>query len=187
MYDIATETPTQTLESPVAPAVTALVRLLDQVSEVIDTLSDAQYSKRPQGRPSGSIGAHVRHCLDHVEAFMTGITEGALSYDRRVRGTSVESSRAVALERIRQLTAALLDLDERQLKTPLRVDVQLDPAGAACTVWSTAGRELTFVISHTVHHHATMAVLLNEAGTLLPERFGVAPSTKQAPSSACAR
>jgi uncharacterized damage-inducible protein DinB len=175
-----------TLESPVPAPVTALVRLLDQLKDVVERVDDAAFSAPPSGRPSGSIGAHVRHCLDHVQSFLDGVDAGALCYDRRHRGTRVESDRGAALARVDALQSRLLDLDPWTLDRPLRLEVQLDQAGASCSVLSTAGRELAFVISHTIHHHATMAVLLSEAGTRLPDRFGVAAST---PSRlhACAR
>jgi hypothetical protein len=56
-------------------------------------------------------------------------------------------------------------------------------AGVTCSAISTAGRELVFVISHTIHHNATMGVLLSEWGLALPQRFGYAPAT---PSPAAA-
>jgi uncharacterized damage-inducible protein DinB len=174
-----------TLESPVPANVTALVRLLDQLKDVIDRVDDTTFAEAPPGRPSGSVGAHVRHCLDHVQAFLDGIDAGTLCYDHRNRGTRAEVHRDAALARIGALTGRLLDVDPRALDRSLCVTVQLDPAGASCSVWSSAGRELTFVISHTIHHHATMAVVLAECGTDLPTRFGVAASTPLA--APCAR
>jgi uncharacterized damage-inducible protein DinB len=187
MSQTSPATATETLESPIALPITALVRLLDQLKDVIEPLDDILYARPPAGRPSGSIGAHVRHCLDHVTAFLDGATAGALSYDRRGRGTRVESDRAAALARVDELTGALLDLDPGTLDRPLRLEVQLNAAGTGCSVVSTVGRELAYVISHTVHHHATMAVLLAEAGAWLPERFGVAAATPSKLGAACAR
>jgi uncharacterized damage-inducible protein DinB len=176
-----------TLESPIAAPVTTLVRLLDELRYTIEGLPDETYVDTPVGRRSGSIGAHVRHSLDHVMAFLEGTTAGVLSYDRRLRGTSIETSREAALERIATLTAALLDLDPLLLQRPLRLDVQLDAAGTLCSVISTAGRELAYVISHTIHHNATMGVLLTGSGTHLPDRFGVAAATPPQAAFACVR
>jgi uncharacterized damage-inducible protein DinB len=177
MSSTVTAAASRPLESPVCNPASPLVRLLDQLKEVIESIDDEAYGTPPAGKPSGSIGAHARHCLDHVEAFLDGLREGALCYDRRARGTRIEIDRAAALDRIDALTLSLLDLEARALDRPLRLEVQLDPAGTTCSVVSTAGRELAFVVSHTVHHHATMAVLLSELGARLPHRFGVAAST----------
>jgi uncharacterized damage-inducible protein DinB len=176
----------QTLESPVPAPITALVRLLDQFKDVIRTLDAKAYAAASPGKPSGSIGAHVRHCLGHVTAFLEGLSSGALSYDRRTRGTRAEHDPRAALDELDELTDALLDLDPSTLDRPLRLDVQLDPSGTGYSVISTAGRELAYVISHTVHHHATMAVLLCETAAVLPDRFGVAAATPSRPTS-CAR
>jgi uncharacterized damage-inducible protein DinB len=174
-----------TFESPVAPAITALLRLLDQLREVILRVDAETYATAPAGRPSGSIGAHVRHCLDHVTAFLEGTSSGVMSYDRRNRGTAVEADRRAALASIEATAKGLLDLEPGALDRPIQLGVQLDPRGATCSVLTTAGRELAFVISHTTHHHAMMAVLLSERGAWFPDRFGVAAATPKAPS--CAR
>jgi len=43
---------------------------------------------------------------------------------------------------------------------------------------SSVARELAFVVSHTIHHNAQIALLAHRLGSSrLPRRFGVAPST----------
>ncbi len=39
------------------------------------------------------------------------------------------------------------------------------------------GRELAFVMSHTIHHNALIGVIAKLLGIDVPERFGYAPST----------
>jgi uncharacterized damage-inducible protein DinB len=177
--------PTRTFEPPVPLSISALLRLLDQLRNVILRVDDETYVTPPPGRPSGSIGAHVRHCLDHVTAFLEGTRTGSMSYDRRRRGTAVEVDRRAGLAGIEGSVSALLDVHPHALGRKIRLDVQLDSDGTTCSVLSTAGRELAFVISHTIHHHATMAVLLSEKGMEMPDRFGVAAATPKGPS--CAR
>ena len=51
-------------------------------------------------------------------------------------------------------------------------------------------RELEFLVSHTVHHYALVAVLAHAHGVIMPADFGMAPSTlkyRQTLSAACAR
>src|SRR5215203_2345458 len=165
------------LESPVIAPVTAMVRLLDDLGDVITRIPDDVFARRPAGRPSGSIGAHVRHCLDHVSAFLDGIPAGRVSYDHRARGTEAETVRSAAFARIRALTQAVLDLDPHVMCRGVRLQVRLDTRGTCTEVQSTVARELAFVFNHTIHHNATMALLLAEGGTELPGRFGMAPST----------
>ncbi|MEK6687797.1 MAG: hypothetical protein AABZ01_04975, partial [Gemmatimonadota bacterium] len=43
---------------------------------------------------------------------------------------------------------------------------------------SSLGRELLFLLSHTVHHFAVIRLLLQRQGTDSDPRLGVAPSTE---------
>jgi hypothetical protein len=47
-------------------------------------------------------------------------------------------------------------------------------------VWltSSVAREMEFVLSHMIHHHALIAEKLVGQGIILDRAFGVAPSTK---------
>ena len=64
------------------------------------------------------------------------------------------------------------------------VETQVDTSGAFLVTTSTVGRELMFVISHTIHHNALIARLLDERAIDMGPRFGLAPAT---PVLACAR
>jgi hypothetical protein len=59
-----------------------------------------------------------------------------------------------------------------------------------CVSASSVGRELQYLVAHTVHHFALMAVALRTCGHRLPDEFGVAPSTlrhEESSNGACAR
>jgi hypothetical protein len=63
-----------------------------------------------------------------------------------------------------------------------QLQVRAEQASSETPRWSdsSAGRELQFLISHTVHHYAVVAILLRlqgcDAAAENPD-FGVAPST----------
>src|SRR5205085_8409813 len=100
-----------------------------------------------------------------------------MSYDRRRRGTTIEHDPAEALQQILRLKAALERWATRSLDQPIRVSSLIDPSGASLIGWSTLGRELAFVLSHTIHHQATIAAVLALHGVQPPPGFGYAPST----------
>jgi uncharacterized damage-inducible protein DinB len=155
----------------------ALAALLDGLATlVLQTPCDA-YVAQPVPGVSGSIGAQVRHTLDHVAAFLSSARTSALSYDHRDRGTDVERDPAAALRTIFRLKTALLDSRVETLDAPVQVVTQVAPDEEAVSVWSSRARELAFVQSHTIHHQAIIALLLVMQGLMPPAGLGYAPST----------
>jgi uncharacterized damage-inducible protein DinB len=167
-----------------------LIQLLRQLGEVVNRLRDAHYVQKPVGVIESSVGGHVRHCLDHVRSLLTAIETGHLNYDHRERGTQVESSRRCAAEQTETLAAALARLPESVLGRPLTVSVTMSGGDEPIEVESSVGRELAFVLSHTIHHNAIVNAMVRTLGGWVPERFGYAPSTvehMERTAAACAR
>ena len=151
--------------------------LMNDLAAVLLQVPAAVYTARPLPGVSGSVGEHVRHVLDHVAAFVGATEQQAMTYDRRERGTAVEADTGVALQAIMRLTARLDTVRDDRLENVVTVSAVIDRGTAPVLMRSTRRRELAFVISHTVHHQALIAVLLAVAGQQVPEAFGVAPST----------
>ena len=162
----------------------ALTSLLEQVRDVIALLPTSVYLARPAARVSGSVGEHVRHCLDHVLALVSVMAGEPLSYDCRVRGTTVETDPRTAVTEIDRLSVRLDRMPACALNRPVSLSTRLDAACPALTVRSTLARELAFVIQHTIHHCALIAVLLEWQGWQVPHGFGIAPSTTRARAEA---
>lgn len=155
---------------------TALVLLLQQLRDLLEALPAFVYQARPAPRVSGTIGGHVRHCLDHVAALVSSRDAGDLSYDRRQRGTLVELDPGAAIDEIDRLMDRVGRL-AGSLDRSVRVRWVIDRSGGDVTAPSTVARELAFVVHHTIHHFAIVALLLHIAGWDAPEGFGLAPST----------
>lgn len=161
----------------------ALADTLDRLGDAIRPLTVDEYTSR-ELRSSGSIGAHVRHCLDHVCALECGIVASEVCYDHRERDTIVERDPYLGASRLRRASFRIRQIDESVIPRPLILVAQLSERGAVVRVPTTVGRELAFVISHTIHHSALIAVLLERAKRDVPVRFGLAPTT---PELVCAR
>jgi uncharacterized damage-inducible protein DinB len=151
--------------------------LLRQLAELLESLSDGQYAQKPVGVVASSIGGHVRHSLDHFEALPSGLSGGGVDYDHRRRGTDVEHCRKAALEAIRQHEQRLLACLWLSGSQSLRLSVLLTPEDPPVKVTTTLERELAYLLSHTTHHNALIAVMARLLGVALPSRFGYAPST----------
>jgi hypothetical protein len=71
--------------------------ILTQKIEVLTLISCEDYSRRVPS--SSTIGAHMRHSLDHFNAVLNANAENTvLDYDSRERNTGIESNRLSALK-----------------------------------------------------------------------------------------
>ena len=123
----------------------------------------------------------LRHVLDHIRALVRAVAEqDTLDYDARERGTRVEQERAIGCAETEQLIADLSQacLEQRNSET-VRVITLVQPDADPLHSDSTVGRELAFVVSHTIHHQAMMADLARRLGGQVPSDFGYAPGTVQ--------
>ncbi|MFK7911803.1 MAG: DinB family protein [Akkermansiaceae bacterium] len=163
----------------------ANLHFLQQASDLADRINDSCYARSEPGFYNSSIGAHLRHCLEHYEAFAAGLERGEIDYDARERNQSVETETAAARERIVFLTDFFNKLKEVAGGQPvsqtlnIKMDCGEDRVNDLCGQWqaSTLGRELQFLVSHTVHHFAMIRSLCVGNDTEICKTFGVAPST----------
>lgn len=151
----------------------ANVHLLEQASRLIGSLEDPTFR--------GAIGPQVRHCLDFYVAFLAGKDAGRVDYDARERDPLVESSRRIARERIAAIASALERIDAEDAAAALLVRAEAGSLPAGSPEWSPSslGRELQFLLSHTVHHLALIAEMLRARGRRVDDELGVSPSTLQ--------
>jgi uncharacterized damage-inducible protein DinB len=159
-----------------SPAVVTLQAQLDGLRDLVSRLAVPVYRAAPS-RQSGTIGAHVRHCLDHVRALVCSARSGDLCYDTRDRDTDVERDPRAAVAEIDRLSRALDVLDPADVDRTVRLRTRLDRAGTEMLAHSTLGREVAFAIQHTIHHAALIGVLLDRLGIAIPADFGYAPAT----------
>src|SRR5262249_26052239 len=139
--------------------------------------SDEQYVQKPVGVIPSSLGGHIRHCLDHFLTLCGGVHVRHMDYDQRARGTVIEVDRSAAIAALSECKRTVAQLNVALLSMPLRVSAIVACDGAAIEVDSSLGRELAFVLSHTIHHNALIAAMCCTLGIPLPARFGYAPAT----------
>ena len=124
------------------------------------------------------VGGHVRHCLEHYASFLDGLDAGP----DRLRSAAARDWRLqrrpdAARQALRQTASALArSLTFAPLDRAVRVVAEGDTSDGDLTE-STVGRELAFLLSHTIHHCALMAVLLRLGGIETPAGFGLSPAT----------
>lgn len=161
----------------------ALDELLAAVAGIVEDLDDDLYQTVEREIFRSSPGAHIRHLLDHVRALFEGLETGLICYDRRMRGTAVETDRECCLVEIEGLRATLAGYQHpdpnRATVFARRVTVEqiVDPNAAPIRLESVGLRELVFVFQHSIHHAALLGARLRQAGVPVPEFFGIAPAT----------
>jgi len=153
----------------------ALQAQLRMLRSTIDELPDDLFGARIS-QASGSIGEHVRHTLDHARALLALIDGDDLTYDARLRGTPVETHAEIAARAIDRVCSDLGALDRADARS-IRLHLIAEAGRRPSQLTSTVGREVAFVIQHTIHHCALIALLLERRGIAAPARFGYAPST----------
>ena len=152
--------------------------VLSQLRSVVTGLRPGEYAATSGPEFAGaSVGGHVRHCLDHVRAVVDGRSAGLVDYDHRERGTLIESDPDAAARELDRLRAGLEALAGASADSSVTIAVMPSREGQGVTLGSTIGRELAFVLSHTVHHNAMVRGMVVALGRPLPEGFGYAPST----------
>ena len=153
-------------------------RLIQQGIELLRSLPASAYTTEPDERSlAPAVGPHFRHCLDFYTCFLEGLEPRVIDYDARSRRPDVESNRDVAVAELAAAAEGLGQLDSACLGEPVKLRRETSSAGQDAWCESSIGRELQFLLSHTVHHYALIALAIRLQGHAVPGEFGVAPST----------
>lgn len=167
-----------TVDQPPPAIVSALCASLQQGIDAAEAVTAAQYGQRHPEVDADSIGAHLRHHIEHMQLLLAGRKTGIVDYDARERDGRIETDPEFAIGRSRALMARIAQLDADDLKATLRITQQVDlTSSEKVQLPTTLGRELLFMHSHAVHHYAIIAMLLRAFGQRMGDEFGVMPST----------
>lgn len=154
----------------------ANLHYLAQAERLLAQLDDQTFGHSSSSFYNSTIGGHLRHCLDHYDSFLNGLPDGKVDYDERMRLPALETETASASAKTHEISQRLQEV--AQNPPPVGLLVKMD-CGMEEVDWqpSTLGRELQFLVSHTVHHFAMVGGICRELGIEPEAHFGVAPST----------
>ena len=132
-----------------------------------------------------SVGAHLRHSLEHVqccssaiESLRSGSRTPILNYDGRERDAELERDPAYLAARSRELAAGISDGDGVDLDAEVLAAFALDASGEDALLPSTLRRELAFAAHHATHHFFVAGLVAkSHLGVALPDDVGRAPAT----------
>lgn len=154
------------------------IAVLRQGTELLRSIDDRTYRQPVEVVFGGTLGGHFRHSLDHYVSFFDGLPSGRIDYEARVRDAMVETEREAAIELTETVCEQLAKLVDADGSRSLMIREEGSSANEQ-TRWehSSEAREMEFLLSHTVHHHALASVICQLLGAEVNEEFGVAPST----------
>lgn len=158
------------------PLIQGNVLYLQQAEQLVKGLTDHSFTNDDLPPFNSSVGKHVRHILDFYHSFLS-CSQDRIDYDLRQRDARVETDRQTAIDRIRAIRNALVDVRNLDAVAWSSNDEGAGGDGNDGFLKSSIGRELQFLASHTIHHFAMIAYLLNAQSIAVPDAFGVAPST----------
>jgi uncharacterized damage-inducible protein DinB len=160
--------------------------LLDQALDLLDAIDDADYDRSPLGFEPHRIGGHLRHCLEFYGCFLDGVSTGLADYDSRRRDARVEHEKRAATQRV---IATIDRLSTASFSSGNSLWARVEGSAGSSPVQTSAERELGFLLSHTIHHFALIAMTMRALGLPVDPAFGVSPSTlrHRAEEAVCVR
>ena len=164
----------QSSTPPIAAAVHANLAVIRQGIAFLGAIGDERYAARVAVAYNASVGGHMRHIIEHYLGFLNGLEDGALDYEKRARDPLIESSSAYAADTLAAIADRLQEVADRATDRALCVHAETSETTVAA---SSVLRELEFLLSHTIHHYALVAVMARLQGFEPAAGFGIAPST----------
>jgi hypothetical protein len=162
--------------------------VLDDVKCYLSVIDPVAY-QAPLPILSGStIGQHTRHIIEFYNCLLEqshGQSHPVINYAHRRRDHLIESQPDHALTLLESIAAHIRELDANKSCLLNCAEHGQDEL----LVISTLGREMIYNIEHTIHHLAIVKIAIRATvpHIVLPDHFGIAPSTIQHRKEACAQ
>jgi hypothetical protein len=144
---------------------------LDELVDLLNQLSEKEYSSSCFELSGASIGEHTRHIVEMFQCLNQNYDLGIVNYDKRDRNVLIQTNTDFALQMI-------LDVKNSIQKEDKKLELQQMIDGTAIKIQSNYYRELLYNLEHCIHHQALIKVaILKFENVAVNENFGVARST----------
>ena len=153
------------------------VSLMEQCRDFLGDVPLEVYTDTSQPPFPFSIGAQVRHNLDMYVCLLRDFKKGSIDFADRERNQVYEVEPDATTSYVERIQKALDRFSTENAERLLGIIVEPE-IGTFVEVPMTFGGILGFLYYHTLHHHATIAVLAGGLGHSLRDKsFGYNPST----------
>ncbi len=154
----------------------AIIQNLNRGINLLNSISDQEYSNNSTAPYYSSIGVHMRHILDVFNCVFQGIEEGHIDLSSRERNELAEIKVSVGLDYFEQTISQLNKVNSEDLD--MVVKVKDDLGLGMVTANYTLAAALIQAHSHAIHHFASIGYIISQLGISLPDSdFGYNPTT----------
>lgn len=152
--------------------------IFDQLTDLLDRLSNEQYAQTLEIFSGASVGKHYRHIIEFFQCVSLANQTDTICYDNRLRDVRIETNRDFAKELLADLRESLSEIDNEK-KLTLIGDLGPDDASSNAVMITSLFREFHYAVEHAIHHMAIMKMGIRQtySDVIVPAEFGVAPST----------
>lgn len=157
--------------------------VLLQTQYLLEMCNDEDYVTRLPQFFNATIGAHIRHSLQHVHHVLNMVGSHpedvtTLTYDERERGEKLEKNREKAVRENVRCLSVLSNMEADDFVLLVHAEFIGDAeSGKKYAVSSTIERELSFVAHHATHHLALVNLMMKSLGYSVEKNVGIANST----------
>jgi len=158
--------------------ISSQLEILEQACLYLKGITQEDYVEIITPNFISSAGSHVRHIIDHYQSVISGLENGIIDYDLRLRGSKVEENPTLALKKFEEISAWMKGLTSNELNQSVSLSTEVSTSTKEVQIVSSSlARELIFVGSHAVHHYAMIAQISFAQTTQANTSFGIAPAT----------
>jgi hypothetical protein len=157
--------------------VQAISNVLGELMIVLSKTTDEEYREKLNVFSGSNIGMHTRHIIEFFDCLLGQKESGVISYNRSKRDQLIEHQISKAKESLSKILTALKKIDEDK---SLNLQVNFSTVNNTYNeVVTSLYRELAYNLEHAIHHNALIRMGLHivKPDLILPESFGVVPST----------
>ena len=144
---------------------------LNELIDLLNQLSQIEYSKSCPDLSNATIGEHTRHIIEMFQCLENQCDSGIVNYDNRMRNIRIQTDTLFAIENIITIQ---INLDKKNINLELLQVID----GEEIRIASNYHRELLYNLEHCIHHQALIKVAVLQCETVkIDPNFGVARST----------
>ena len=151
--------------------------ILLQLTQLVNQISEQDFTKPVDTLGNSTIGQHLRHTLEFFICLEQGFEKGIINYDKRAHDKLIESDKFIALSVLNTIKGFI---NSQPTDKPLKLEAGYDlDKEEFVTIETNFLRELVYNIEHAVHHMAIIKIGIREVASYvkLSPDFGIAAST----------